>query len=176
MFIATGLLLVACTSPTTTTMITQPPTSSSTTTTATEPGPLSPSEVFAAVSPGLAFIETSIGTGSGILMEGGLLLTNAHVVWPYEKARVVFPNGTELLDAPVVAWDVMGDLAVLDVAAVGDLPDPTHFVDGEAESIGTELFLIGYPAEVDEFPQPTLTSGVLSRIRTWDASVSWVAA
>ena len=31
----------------------------------TVPGPLSPSQVFAAVSPALAFIETSIGTGAG---------------------------------------------------------------------------------------------------------------
>jgi S1-C subfamily serine protease len=135
----------------------------------TLPGPLSPSQVFAAVSPALAFIETSIGTGSGILMEDAKLLTNAHVVWPYAEARVVFPDGTELPDAPVVAWDVMGDLAVLDVAAAGTLPDPAPFGDGESASVGTELFLIGYPAEVERFPQPTFTSGVLSRFRTWDA-------
>jgi hypothetical protein len=29
----------------------------------------------------LAFVETAIGTGSGIL-RGAKLLTNAHVVWP----------------------------------------------------------------------------------------------
>jgi hypothetical protein len=33
-------------------------------------------------------------------------------------------------------------------------------------AVGTELFLIGYPGEVEEFPQPTLTRGILSRVRT----------
>ncbi|MDH3260827.1 MAG: serine protease [Acidimicrobiia bacterium] len=163
-------LLASCTTPSTVATATEgSSTTSQPTTTSSVSGFLSPSQVFAAISPALAFIETSIGTGSGILMEGGKLLTNAHVVWPYAKARVVFPDGTELIDAPVVAWDVMGDFAVLDVSAAGRLPDPAPFGNGESESIGTELFLIGYPAEVERFPQPTLTSGVLSRIRTWDA-------
>jgi S1-C subfamily serine protease len=145
------------------TTTTRPPVTST-----SAPLPLTPSEVFATVSPSLAYIETSIGTGSGIMMEDAALLTNAHVVWPYAEARVVFPNGTEVLDAPVVAWDVMADLAVLDVAGAGALPDPARFGDGESARIGTELFLIGYPAEVERFPQPTLTAGVLSRIRTWE--------
>ncbi len=166
-----ALVLTSCTTQSTVSSTTTapPPTTSEPVTTTTVPGPLSPSEVFAAVSPALAFIETEIGTGSGILMEDAKLLTNAHVVWPYTEARVVFPDGTELTAAPVVAWDVMGDLAVLDVAAAAVLPDPVAFGDGESESIGTKLFLIGYPAEVERFPQPTLTSGVLSRFRTWDA-------
>ncbi len=163
-----ALVLASCSTPSTSssTSTSQPPT---TTTATTIPGPLSPSQVFAAVSPAVAFIETAIGTGSGILIEDAKLLTNAHVVWPYTEARVVFPNGTEVAAAPVIAWDVMGDLAVLDVAAAGTLPDPAVLGDGESESIGTRLFLIGYPAEVERFPQPTLTSGVLSRFRTWDA-------
>jgi S1-C subfamily serine protease len=140
-----------------------------TTTSTTLPGPLPPSEVFARVSPGLAFIDTAIGTGSGVLIEEARLLTNAHVVWPFREVRVVFPDGTELPAAPVVAWDVMADLAILDVSAAGRLPDPTPFADGESAAIGTELYLIGYPAEVEDFPQPTLSSGVLSRFRTWDA-------
>lgn len=102
-------------------------------------------------------------------MDDSRLLTNAHVVWPFDEVRVVFPDGTELLEAPVIAWDVMGDLAVLDVSAAATLPRPAIFGDGEFEAVGTELFLIGYPAEVDEYPQPTLSSGVLSRFRTWEA-------
>src|SRR5687767_15029955 len=46
------------------------------------PAPLSPPEVFERVSPSVAFVETPSGTGSGLLLEGGYLLTNAHVVWP----------------------------------------------------------------------------------------------
>ncbi|MGZ8785529.1 MAG: trypsin-like peptidase domain-containing protein, partial [Acidimicrobiia bacterium] len=166
-----GLALASCTGAPVATTTTSVPaqTTQPTTTTTSVPGPLSPSQVFAAVSSSMAYVETPIGTGSGILMEDARLLTNAHVVWPYEAARVVFPDGTELVDAPVVAWDVMGDFAVLDVSDAATLPEPASFGDAESASIGTELFLIGYPAEVERFPQPTLTSGVLSRVRSWDA-------
>lgn len=165
-----ALVLISCSTTTTSPTTGSPPsTTAAPVTSTTLPGPLSPSQVFAAVSPALAFVETAIGTGSGILMGGAKLLTNAHVVWPYRQARVVFPDGTELAAAEVVAWDVMADLAVLDLGTAENLPDPAVFGEGESESIGTELFLIGYPAEVDRFPQPTLTSGVLSRFRTWDA-------
>jgi hypothetical protein len=166
-----SLALASCTGAPVATTTTSVParTTQPTTTTTAVPGPLAPSQVFAAVSSSMAYVETPIGTGSGILMEDARLLTNAHVVWPYEAARVVFPDGTELVDAPVVAWDVMGDFAVLDVSDAATLPEPASFGDAESASIGTELFLIGYPAEVERFPQPTLTSGVLSRVRSWDA-------
>lgn len=45
---------------------------------------------------------------------------------------------------------------------------PLELVDGESMVPGTELFLIGYPAEVDLFPQASITRGVLSRFREWD--------
>lgn len=160
------VLLGACaeTTPTTATSTTQP----EPTTTTTEEQ-LEPAGVYARVSPSVAFIETSISTGSGFLTDGGRLLTNAHVVWPFDRARVVFPNRTEIMDAPVVQWDVMADLAVLDLSGIADLPEPTTLGDGENLPVGSELYLIGYPAEVEEFPQPTLTRGILSRVRTWEA-------
>jgi len=40
--------------------------------------------------------------------------------------------------------------------------------DGEGLPIGSNVFLIGYPAEAQQFPQPTITSGILSRVRQWD--------
>jgi len=45
--------------------------------------------------------------------EGGYVLTNAHVVWPLQDVRVVFLDGSEHLDAPVLKWDLMGNLAVI---------------------------------------------------------------
>ena len=35
--------------------------------------------------------------------------------------------------------------------------------------IGSDLFLIGYPAELEDFPQPTITRGILSRLREWES-------
>ena len=128
---------------------------------------MSAEEVYKLVSPSILFIETDASTGSGILVEGGYVVTNHHVVWPYESAWVVFPDGTELQDVPVVGWDPMTDLAVLGPVIVPALP--LKLVDGEDMSIGSELFLVGYPAEVDVFPEPSITRGILSRFREWDS-------
>ena len=76
--------------------------------------PITPEEIFARVSPSVVFIQTPIGSGSGVLFEDGYVVTNAHVVWPYQKVRVVFPDGSEYLDAPVLKSDSMYDLASLD--------------------------------------------------------------
>jgi S1-C subfamily serine protease len=70
-------------------------------------------QVFARVSPSVAFIETPAFTGSGVLIDGGYVVTNAHVVWPFETVRVVFPNGIVFLNAPVLGSDLLDDLAVI---------------------------------------------------------------
>ena len=127
---------------------------------------LSPSEVFERVSPSVPFIETPVSTGSGVLIEGGYVVTNYHVVWPYDAVRVYFPGETDLRNVPVLGWDPMADLAVLgpvDVSA-----QPLKLGNGENSAPGSELFLVGYPAEVDALPTPTITRGILSRFREWE--------
>ena len=127
---------------------------------------MSPAEVYALISLSVPFVETAAATGSGVLIEGGYVVTNYHVVWPYESVRVVFPDGTELENVPVVGWDPMADLAVLGPVAVS--AQPLRLKDGESAVFGSELLLVGYPAEVDLFPQPTVTRGILSRFREWE--------
>lgn len=124
------------------------------------------SQIFAAISPAVAFIDTPTGTGSGVLIHGSYLLSNAHVVWPFDKVRVVFPDGSEFLDAPVVKWDLMADLAL--IGPIDTTIQPVALVDGSDIEIGSDVYLIGYPAEVEKFPQPTITNGILSRIRKWN--------
>ena len=60
----------------------------------------------------------------------------------------------------------MADLAVLGPVAVS--AQPLRLKDGESTVLGSELFLVGYPAEVDLFPQPAITRGILSRFREWE--------
>lgn len=143
------------------------PTPTETPTATPTPGPLTPAQIFESISPAVAFLETPGGTGSGILIEGNYILTNAHVVWPFAEVRVVFPNGAEYLNVAVSNIDLMADLAIvgpieLDIA-------PLALVDGEALIIGSDVYLIGYPGEVDKFPQPTITRGLISRVRQWEA-------
>lgn len=117
-------------------------------------------------------------------------MTNAHVVWPFDEVRVVFPNGADFTAAPVKSIDVLGDLAVIgpiDFSDPGKLqtpdlprpvsispslrvtPSPVVFTNGEDLAVGSDLFLIGYPAESLPFPQPAISGGVLSRFREWEA-------
>ena len=125
------------------------------------------SDIYAEISPAVAFVETLTATGSGVLLEHGYLLTNAHVVWPYEAVRVVFPDGSEHVDVPVFAMDLVADLAL--VGPIDTELAPVPLVDGSDLEIGGDVYLIGYPAELEAFPQPSITSGILSRVRRWDA-------
>jgi S1-C subfamily serine protease len=131
------------------------------------PARLSPAQVFQRISPAVAFIETPAGSGSGILIHDGYVVTNYHVVWPFEAVRVVFPDGSEHPDAPVLTWDPLADLALIGPIET-DVP-PLELVDGENLVIGSEVFFVGYPSESDKFPQPAISRGILSRVRQWEA-------
>jgi S1-C subfamily serine protease len=130
------------------------------------PEPLNASEIFNKVSPSIAFIETPHGSGSAILIENGYVLTNAHVIWPYKTAKIVFPNNVSFEAVPVVGWDWMIDLALLGPIET-DLPS-LELVNGEDRVIGSDVYLIGYPGEVEKRPQATITRGLISRIREWN--------
>ena len=131
--------------------------------------PLSAQEVYARVAPSIPIVESAYGQGSGILINGDYVLTNHHVVWPDgfdHTVTVVFPDGTEYVDVPVVATNPWADLAV-----VGPLETdkrPLALADGEQLPPGSDLYLIGYPGEFDDAPEPTITHGLLSRVRHWD--------
>ncbi len=149
--------------PTATPILTDTPVPTSTPT--PTPAQLSPSAIYHQISPALAYIDTPIASGSGFLIENGYVLTNAHVVWPYATVRVVFPDGSEFKEAPVVGWNMMVDVAVIGPLDV-DI-SPLTPVDGESLDIGSDVYLIGYPGEVETFPRPTITRGLITRIREW---------
>ena len=161
------VLAAACTSAASPTETTAPAPANETT--STEPSQTSTAEhVYEAVAPSLAAITTDIAGGSGVLIDDETVLTAAHVVWPYRTVRVVFPNGAEVDDAPVIGWDPFGDLALIDVAGTPGLPQPADLGDGEDMPLGRPVYLVGYPGESEEYPQPTITEGILSRTREWD--------
>lgn len=121
--------------------------------------------LFEAVSPSIAYVTTVQSGGSGVLFQDGYLLTNAHVVAPHERATVRFPNGTEIADAPVVAWDWLADIAILRVGAVPGV-QPVRIGDWRELAVGTDVYLIGYPGETEQRPTPTITRGLVSKLRT----------
>lgn len=127
------------------------------------PPKLTSAQIFQKVSPAIAYVQTGEASGSGVLFEGRYVITNRHVVYPFDTARVVFPNGAEFDGVPVKGWDLEADLAVLGPIDVATEPLP--LIDGETTPIGADMYLIGYPAEFESFPQPTIVKGILSRLR-----------
>ena len=130
------------------------------------PETLTRPQIFDKVSPAVAYIQTETGSGSGVLIEGGYVVTNAHVVWPFDAARVVFPDGTEFEQVPVKGWDLLTDLAVL--GPIDAPAQPATLLDGESIPIGSGMYLIGYPGEVEAYPRPAFVTGSLSRLREWE--------
>jgi len=133
---------------------------------AQEPRPArSAVDVYRAIAPSVAYVDTPTGTGSGLLIEAGYLLTNAHVVWPFEEARIVLPDGSSWDRAPVAAADLLVDLALLGPV---DTPEsPLALVSGEDLAVASPVYVIGYPGEVERYPQPAISAGLISRYREW---------
>jgi hypothetical protein len=126
----------------------------------------SASDVYRMVAPSLGFVQTPLATGSGILISDGLLVTNAHVVWPFRSADVSFLEGSGATGLPVVGVDWSADLAIIDVSSIADLPAATGLATTEYAS-GDRVYLIGFPAEDPNAPEPAITTGIISRTRTW---------
>ncbi len=125
----------------------------------------SPVDIYAQVAPSIAMVSTEDSTGSAILIEDGYLLTNAHVLWPYRAARIIFSDGSEYDEVPLLAWDLLNDLAVLGPIET-ELPS-LALADGEHLPIGSPVYLIGFPGEIDLYPQASITQGLISRYRQW---------
>lgn len=130
------------------------------------PQPLTTAQIFAKVSPAVAYIETRSSSGTALLVNGGYLVTNSHILWPNESVLATFPDGTVIRNVPLVGWDLLTDLAVLGPINVS----AQHLVLAESvtPAIGSEVLTIGYPGSPGNPPQPTLSRGIVSRFREWN--------
>lgn len=128
---------------------------------------LSATEIYAKVSPSIPIVRTCEGHGTGILIEGGYIVTNDHVVFDCGTATVLFPDGTEFTNVPVLATNPWADIAVL--GPIRTTERQLSLADGESLPPGTDLYLIGYPAEFEKSPQATIAKGILSRVRQWSS-------
>jgi S1-C subfamily serine protease len=101
-------------------------------------------------------------TGSGVLIEGGRILTNAHVV-SYAQQIYIQPNeSSEKLDATVefIAEDCdLATLTIDDKAAIKGL-EPVPLAD-KLPPLKTKVNVLGYPVGGDTL---SVTEGVVSRI------------
>ena len=151
---------------------------------------LSEEELYKRIAPSVAFIETPIidggrrvsllngeidqvvdeldysYTGSGVLIEGGYIVAAYLAVWPYRTVRVVFADGSEYSDVPVVNYDPLAGWALL--GPVDTPAPPLTLGNGESTALGSELFLIVYAEENESFPKPVIGRGSLQALREPD--------
>lgn len=97
--------------------------------------------VLAGMARSVVGVRTRWGAGSGVVLEAGKVLTNAHNLRG-EKAEVVFDDG-RAVEATLLGVDLDGDLAVL-AADTGDLPAVT-WPDADGVALASAVFAIANP-------------------------------
>ena len=132
--------------------------------TAEAPGAISWQEVYEKVLPSVVSITCtdgrSVSSGTGVIMDAsGYIITNAHVVEDALEIQVLLTDGREL-EARCVGADVLSDLAVLRVNAIG--LTPAVFGDSDKLRVGDEVVAIGDPLGVEL--RGTMTNGIISGI------------
>ena len=128
------------------------------------PGAISWQDVYEKVMPSVVSItcynSRSTSSGTGVIMDaGGYIITNAHVVEGAQRINVLLTDGREL-EAKCVGADVLSDLAVLRVNAIG--LTPAEFGDSNTLRVGDEVVAIGDPLGVEL--RGTMTNGIVSGI------------
>ncbi|MFN3233736.1 MAG: Do family serine endopeptidase [Alphaproteobacteria bacterium] len=106
--------------------------------------------------------------GSGVLVgEGGVVVTNNHVVAGADEIVVVLADRREFV-AEVIVADERTDLAVLRIDTNGeDLPHLT-FQDSDDVEVGDLVFAIGNPFGIGQ----TVTSGIVSAVARTQVGIS----
>jgi S1-C subfamily serine protease len=131
-------------------------------------------DVYKAISPGVAFINTTSiqqdfwggtqegkGTGSGSVIDNdGDILTNFHVIDGAQKLTVSFGGG-KTYPATVVGGDPDTDLAVIKIASPPAGLTVVPFGDSDKLVVGQKVLAIGNPFGLDR----TLTTGVISGLQ-----------
>lgn len=109
--------------------------------------------------------ERKTGTGSGVIISDGLIVTNNHVVQVETpegnvpaKRVVVRTNDNHSYDAKVLGTDARSDLAVLQVSAKG-LP-PIETGQSSNLAVGQWVIAVGNPLNLGD----TVTVGVISSL------------
>ncbi|MEN8114949.1 MAG: trypsin-like peptidase domain-containing protein [Actinomycetota bacterium] len=102
---------------------------------------------------------TLTGTGSGVILENGYVVTNHHVVEDAEVVRIVLEDG-RTYDANIIGSDSHTDLAVVEVDIDG-LP-PIEFGSTDGMAIGQLAVAVGNP--LGQEGGASLTVGVISAL------------
>ena len=122
------------------------------------------SEIVCQLEPCLVHIRTEDGNGSGFVIDAqGCIVTNAHVVGRNNSVSVEFIDGITAAGV-VLGRDEEMDLACVQVSSRTDLAAvPTG--DSDAERVGEDVVVMGYPLGDMLKGTPTVTRGIISAKR-----------
>lgn len=129
------------------------------------PSPVLPGEgadepvaaVAQAVAPAVVLIQNELGQGSGIIYdEGGLILTNAHVVGQFTEVQVTLASGVRV-PGVVLGADPLTDVAVVSIETDFEFGVAVLAPESSVE-VGQLAVAIGSPFGLEQ----TVTSGIIS--------------
>lgn len=134
--------------------------SSSTNGTATpvtiDPGAEPIAYAAAVVSPSVVLITTTDGLGSGVVYDGDLLMTNAHVVGTATTVTVQNASGVSV-KGQVLGADTSTDIAVVRAEGLGA---PAAKLSPDRAQVGQIAVAVGSPFGLEQ----TVTSGIVSAV------------
>lgn len=126
---------------------------------------LTNTEIIKKIKLAVVYIETSSGSGSGVVIEeNGFILTNAHVVQDVDSVKVKLGDARSFVGS-VVGRDENIDLALLKISA-GELPT-VEFGNSDENFLrqGDEVFALGYPFGLEG--DVSFKEGTISRRQTF---------
>ena len=115
----------------------------------------------------LVLVETPQGVGTGLIVEGGYIVTSYRLVATYEAAQVTSSaHDLQGRTVPLVAWEPRTDLAVLGPVDV-EL-EALPIAESAATPVGTIIFLAAYEEAEIGVPTLTIVPGRLTSVHTPD--------
>lgn len=114
------------------------------------------------MAPNVVYIVTPDGLGSGVILEDGTILTNAHVVGLYPTVEVTVPGELPVTDVKVKSLDRVADLAILEPVRTSA---PGLSIADRLPTAGETVYTLGYPGGYDIEAEPSIQSTVVSRHR-----------
>ena len=114
--------------------------------------------------------RTDCGTGSGVVIGNGRILTCAHCVADAIYIRVRKQNEDALYHATVLFMDTDADLALVNVDDPKFMMDITPMEIGETPHVQDDVLAVGYPRGGEDI---SYTRGIVSRIEDIRYSHGW---
>jgi Do/DeqQ family serine protease len=109
--------------------------------------------------PGGSGEQVQRSLGSGVIVEGGLVVTNNHVIERMDQVKVSLADKREF-EAEIVLKDPRSDLAVLRLKDVKERFPAIELGDSDALQVGDFVLAIGNPFGVGQ----TVTHGIVSAL------------